>query len=246
MNNAYVTLLSSKEYLVPILALNLSFKNTNSAYPLVVMVTDNIADDKNLIKILEQEHIKYVIVPTLSYSRATLTLINKDYPNNNTVQNTASKINMFNLEEYDKLVYIDGDSVFFQNCDQLFNFPDGSMLYDGKVGLTGLLVFIPENHDFNFYMACLNNVRCLDGNLIDTLWFQIKTEQMYRIPMNYCYLSSENDKVLKYVKSITFNEHKLWKDSITELLNSNNQIYNIYGKYLLELKNKYHFQEIKD
>lgn len=42
MNCAYVTLLSSEDYLKPVLILNRNLKELNTNYPLHVMVTDAV------------------------------------------------------------------------------------------------------------------------------------------------------------------------------------------------------------
>ena len=45
MRYAFCTLLSSKDYLVPVLILNRNLHDINSQYPLIVMVTNNIIND---------------------------------------------------------------------------------------------------------------------------------------------------------------------------------------------------------
>jgi hypothetical protein len=63
MNNyAYISLLSSENYLKGILTLNYSLKLTNTKYPLVVLITENVAENKKILKIFEQEQIAFKII----------------------------------------------------------------------------------------------------------------------------------------------------------------------------------------
>lgn len=234
----YVTLVSSEEYLKPALILNLSFINANSKFPLLLMITEDIFNE-NIKNILKKENILYKVIPVLTYAEKTLLTIEKEHPENKTLKNTASKLNIFNLDEYDKIIYVDADSVIFQNVDSLFNFPDGSMSWDGKEGLTSLLVLCPKNHNYDYYISVMKDNNCVDGNLIGDLWFQHKSNVDYRIPINYCSFTYDENNFY-YSKMITFTDHKLWRDDLNLLLNSNNPIYNLYGKYLKEINNKYY------
>lgn len=71
---------------------------------------------------------------------------------NNRLLNTASRVSVFDLNSYDKMVFIDTDVLLLKNVDELFNYPDGSMCSpkpeDG--GFEGLLVFIPRNHSLDY------------------------------------------------------------------------------------------------
>ena len=68
MNNyAYVTLLSSIDYLPAIIILNNSFKQVQSKYPLVVAVTENIIQEAEYY--LKQEQILYKVIPVIQYHK---------------------------------------------------------------------------------------------------------------------------------------------------------------------------------
>ena len=50
-NRAYITVLSSDEYLIGVLCLNQSLKDAKSKYPLVVLVNDKISEkDKKVVE----------------------------------------------------------------------------------------------------------------------------------------------------------------------------------------------------
>ena len=110
MKYAFCTLLSSVDYLNAVLILNKSIKQSKSQYPLVVMVTENLQNNKGLITTLQENKINIAIVPVLHYSPSTIDEW-KDHP----VLNTASKLNILNLNDWDKLVYLDADMVLMKN-----------------------------------------------------------------------------------------------------------------------------------
>jgi len=79
------------------------------------------------------------------------------------------------LIQYDKLIYLDADTKVFRNIDDLFDYPDGSMLIPSGEedigGHTALMVFSPINHDYDFYRQIINNLICADGDMLGKLWF---------------------------------------------------------------------------
>lgn len=176
--NAYVTLLSSDDYLKPVLILNRNLKELNSMYPLYVMVTDEIKPET--IKYLEKEQVQYQIVPTITYSDKTIAATPSIR-----LQKTASKINIFNLEQFDRVVYMDADGFFIKTIDELFEYPDGALYNENGTAFTNLFVCDPQNHSFNLYYTLLKNTNMWDGDLIEQLWFPFKTNELYSIPSEY-------------------------------------------------------------
>ena len=65
---AYVTLLSTTDYLDAVLVLNKSLQKVNSKYPLLAMVVDTIFTPE-LEKCFQEHGIKYHTVPPLQYSQ---------------------------------------------------------------------------------------------------------------------------------------------------------------------------------
>lgn len=189
MNYAYCTLLSSLDYLNAVLILNKSLRYVKSKYPLMVMVTEDLTkNNKELFNLLRKHGIIPEEVPKLSYSNIT-----KQKYAGQGVLNTASKINILNMHDYDKLVYLDADMFVLKNCDELFNYRDGSMSYTGSENLTTLFVIVPKNHlEFRFMKAAMEKEDCFDGNLLEECWFFLKdNEEEYGIPKKYVYEMGE-------------------------------------------------------
>lgn len=144
---AYVSILSSNDFLYGILVLNFSLKKVNSKEQLLVLITPNISDDiflllKRLdINVKKVEHIK----------NPNDKLISERFLYN------YSKLHIFNLVEYDKIVYLDADMLVCNNIDILFSKKNFSAVNAGGdipelsdwVDLNaGLLVVEPDNEVF--------------------------------------------------------------------------------------------------
>lgn len=182
MNYAYVTLLSSIDYLPAILILNNNLKTIGSQYPLYVMITEDIYNDVKMY--IEKESIHYIIVPVLHYSQATI-----DFTKDKRMLSIASKMNIFTLTQFDKVIYLDADCFILKSIDELFNYPDGAMYDDfgRSVGFVGLFVCCPKMHAFTYYMQILQNSKepMWESDLLEPLWFPYKTNMDYHIPPQY-------------------------------------------------------------
>ena len=182
MNYAYVTLLSSEDYLPAVLILNQNLKDVNSKYPLLVAVTENII--AQVKPYLIKEEIVYVVIPFLEYSKETQEKWMKEQGTAYTL-NIASKFILFKLYDYDKLVYIDSDILIYENIDELFNYPDGAMYNDNGKPFIGLFTFIPKNHKAEYYFGLSNRYHIIESDVLEELFFPFKSNPDYRIPFKY-------------------------------------------------------------
>lgn len=231
MNYAFVTLLSSADYLNAVIALKRSLVRVQSKYPLVVMITASISTDFTIIHSLQKENIIIEIIPDLSYVESLQEKWKK-----HSVLNTASKIYVFNLKHYDKLVYIDADSFFVRNADELFNYPDGAILMNevyGSGGISGLFVFIPQMHtEYNYLKVLIENIECFDGSLFDHLWFHAKTNKDYQLPVYlYCFAAGENSTIPEETKIIHLGHQRKWWWTELER-KSSGEVWNYYRSLL--------------
>lgn len=250
MQQVFVTLLSSDDYLKPVLILNTNLKQLNSKYPLLVMVTDNIT--QNTINYLQKENILYTIVPQIEYSEQI-----KIHDAGKSVLNTASKLNIFDLKQYDKIVYFDADCIFLSNIDDLFNYPDGAM-YDNwgyGMGFSALFVCCPNYHYSKYYITLIKNYNIWDGQLLGELWFPYRTNKDYHIPYQYFINITRNFNSIPMdlIKGIHFiYKYKPWEyNNVEEYLKDfskeiggpyygQKKILNYYfNNYLFPLKEKY-------
>ena len=179
--NRWVTLLSSDDYLPAVLILNQNLQDINSKFSLHVIVIDTLS--KKTLEYLEKENIEYTLLPPVLYSQETI-----EKTPSKRLQSIASKINIFQLKQFDKIVYLDADCFFLKNVDELFDYPDGALTDCGDIrGFCGLLVCSPKNHPFNYYKTILQNNYMWESDLIEELWFPFKSNPDYRIPFKYFY-----------------------------------------------------------
>lgn len=130
MNYSYVTLLSNDSYLFGVILLNKSLKDTNAQYPLVVLATTDVS--KPVLNILEQLGLKYKTVEPIQSDE----MLQYNMTINNIFAKTwyscLTKFELFNMIEYEKIVYLDADILVLKNLDHLFKCPHLTSALDGE------------------------------------------------------------------------------------------------------------------
>ena len=218
------------------MVLALSLQAVNSQYPLIVGVTKDIVT-LEIIQILNGIGCRVQSIDSLKYSDTT-----QNKWKNHSVLNTASKFELFNLKQWDKLVYLDTDILVLENIDDLFNKPDGSMLWweNGDCGLSGCFVFEPKHHDeLKYYLSLIENIDTFDGDLLGNLWFVCKSNEEYRITENYLCECGKHLIESFETKAIHFGGTPLkpWMDS-NDFMKQDNKITRLYKYYLEIIKKK--------
>ena len=108
-NGAFVTFLSDDIYLVGARVLHQSIKDTNTKYPMVVLVTDGVSMDS--ISILKSDGCfvkKIDVVPNPKSDEIRYKWV-------------YTKLRAWELTEYDRVVFLDADIVVLDNIDELFD-----------------------------------------------------------------------------------------------------------------------------
>lgn len=231
VSQAYVTLLSTSNYLEGVLVLHESLKQVKSTRPLLVLITEEIATPE-ILAIFQEEGIFYEIVDTVSYAGVT-----QDKYSGCSVLNTASKVHLFRQKNWDKLVYIDADTMVLQNIDDLFVRFDGSMVKEpaDTMGFTGLFVIEPLQHDEDdFLFHLVMNTACFDGDLIGKLWFHVRTNPDYQIPFCYLHMPHHYDKTSKVIHYC--NPGKPW---MNEVYDEGTFLSWKYNSFLQKVREKY-------
>lgn len=235
MKQAYCTLLSSQDYLKAVLILNRSLKAVGSKYPLIAMIPKSVINV--LIRdICQRENILIEIVPDIQYNDN----VRERYANHS-VLNTASKLRIFSLKHWDKLVYLDADMVAIRNCDDIFNYLDGAIYFniENRGGFSALFVIEPKNHSEGKYLEfLLQNYNIFDGDYFFDFWFQCKSNPDYRIPIHY--IKNYEDKDFRTGYLIHYcNQLYPWKKDLDDKF-FDSEVGMIYYKYLLQLSLAYY------
>lgn len=127
--NTFLTMLSTESYLEGVLVLSESLKRTKTKYPLTVVITKDISRDIedilknfdiNVIKIDKQ--IELPEETTLSNEKAGHAHWNY----------TLQKLFIFELTQFEKIVYLDSDMIVLDNIDELFTKPHTSAAVAGQ------------------------------------------------------------------------------------------------------------------
>lgn len=126
---AYITLLSTNEYLDGVLALDQSLKNVGSKYPLVVALTGNIEPFiRNIFKLkkIEMIELEEYSFP-IEYKKRFSAFGTKHW------YYTSNKLKIFGLTQFEKLVFLDSDMLVLKNIDHLFNYPHMTAAQDSPM-----------------------------------------------------------------------------------------------------------------
>ena len=128
---SYVTLLSNDSYVYGVTLLVESMKQVDTKYPLCVMVTEKVSVPT--IKILDElgvNHVNVTSIPTPDYI----------FEHNMSIEPEISviwkecltKYHVFDMTEYDKVVFLDADLYIMKNLDHLFELPHMTAAQDGE------------------------------------------------------------------------------------------------------------------
>ena len=217
VRKGYITLLSSEDYLKAVLVLNESLKRVNSKYPLICALLKSLNKDKITIP-LQKAGVIIDFIDEIDYSKQTI----QKYKGKRVLK-TASKLQLFKLDYYDKLIYIDADTLVISNIDDLFEKPDGAILKleNDFLGMSSLFVFIPKNHCYEYYNIIKENTESFDGDIIGKIFFPLRDNLNYKISEEYCKEYNENDLYLeinangkdKYPRIEFWNIVKEYKDA---------------------------------
>lgn len=209
---AWVTLLSSKDYLRAVQVLAYSMSAVRSQYRLVVGITENILDESLVSQLICFKNVECVTIPTLIYGDKTQLL-----HQGKSVLNTGSKIALITLDYWDKLIYIDADTLVIENIDNLFDqYQDTSMIKypEEKQGFTGLFVIEPYYHskrEYGYLKTIMQNEEGFDGDILGELWNPVKRDYHYQIPKEYLWFYNIKYIIPSSVKVIHYgSEAKPW------------------------------------
>lgn len=123
---SYITVLTTENYLIGVLALKECLNRLNSKYRLAVLINNNITEKTiNILKSFDIDVIKIdkIEIPEQIKMQNAGT-------NYNRWSNTFDKLRMFSLTQFDKIVYLDSDMYIRKNIDELFDAEDMSAVID--------------------------------------------------------------------------------------------------------------------
>ena len=162
-NYSWVTLLYDNNYFLAEVTLVNSIREYNSKYPISCLITPNIRHDYQ--KILQDMEVNLIFIsqyisPQHQYYLENSPEVYKIRQQKTHWADGLTKLNIFNLTQFDKIVYIDNDVLLVDNMDALFDYPHMSACKDicGHADnfCTGMLVIEPSEKEFNELLAFAN------------------------------------------------------------------------------------------
>jgi len=126
---AYATLLMiGDSYLPGLLTLAYTIRKMGSKIDIIAIVTKDVsAQARNILKTIYTHIIE---VPYIIPIKGIITdFLIKNYPH---YEKTFTKINIFNLTQYEKILFLDADTIVLKNFDSLFNLETPAAIYYGS------------------------------------------------------------------------------------------------------------------
>ncbi len=121
---AYITLVSTDDFVLGAVALYLSLKKAHTKYPFYVLLSDTVslANEKKLLKIDGIQIIKIDVKNKLNFS-------SNMNPGSHRWNNTFDKLSIFSLSQFKKMIFLDCDTYIIENIDYLFEKKHMSAVY---------------------------------------------------------------------------------------------------------------------
>lgn len=156
---SYITLMTKDSYLPFTVALWDSWKKVESKYPFVVAIDNQISEQCK--KKMEELGIQYIHIDTTDVDE----LVSKSKVQGNW-REALKKLSIFKLYQYEKLVFLDGDTYMLKNMDSLFDMPVFTTTgryntYHPETVTTilgGLFVFEPNEKDYQAILDLIDEV----------------------------------------------------------------------------------------
>lgn len=218
---AYITVLTTNEYLDGVLALYQSLKDVGSKYPLVVGITGNIYPFAR--ELLTKLKIEIVELEDFSFSEQTIKKL-KAFGTPHWAY-TAAKLQVFGLCQFEKLVFLDSDMLVLKNIDHLFEKPhmtaaiDSPMLYSENIDKhrhlnSGLMVIEPAAEIEKKLKQLSTEYSLPDQELIRLLYPNWVHQTELQLPVTYNLFAMYYEKYYKANASVkdTYVVHFIGKE----------------------------------
>jgi alpha-N-acetylglucosamine transferase len=166
---AYVTAITTDDYVPGVLALKVALKMAAARYPLISMVGEKVSPKTE--KLIQSYGIETIRVPNVVIPDETCernSSVKMNYWNN-----SFSKLAVMSLSEYEKLVYVDSDMLVIRNIDELFVLPHMSAVVAGKSYPgnehwkdmnSGIMVIEPNENHYNDLIGCISAIEKSTNN----------------------------------------------------------------------------------
>jgi hypothetical protein len=164
MDNAFVTYLGTDDFLPGLLVLHRSLRKWNPNWPLIALTPFGLSAE--ILSVLSGKDIVVRQVAPIGNPHSV-------GAGERRFLHTYTKLRIFELEEYGKVVYLDADMLICAGIEGLFNAPHLSAVIAGgaipqnehwKDLKSGLLIVQPDKELFNDMRLRVGSVPSIDGS----------------------------------------------------------------------------------
>lgn len=150
---AYVTLLYGDEFILGVRVLGKSIRDTGSTKDMVVLVSDGVSDYAK--RLLQADGWKVELISLLA---------NPNQVRPKRFWGVYTKLKIFNMTTYRKVVYLDADTIVVKNIDDLFQCRGfcANLKHSERLN-SGVLVVEPSNSLFKDMMSKVNSLPSYTG-----------------------------------------------------------------------------------
>ncbi len=214
---SYVTLVTNSDFAMAAIALAKSLKKVKAKAPLTVMISTDMLNHAYIQKLqnLDCSILKLAPLPLSEefcarharkqvHKKAPFTKGEK--PSFHDPLNNFLKLRLWELEQYERIVFLDADCLIVQNIDNLFEFPEFSgapNLYESLKDMhrlnSGVFVAKPSQKTFNHMLQKLDQ-KDIFWKRTDQTFLQYYFPNWHNLPYTY--------NCLQYV---WFNMPELWQ-----------------------------------
>lgn len=173
MKAAYITLVTNADYAMGATALVRSLRLTGTEADIVVMHTGGVSSDRlELLQALGAKLVEAELLPTSDAfnQRHARAKIHADAPFTrgrkpgfHTPLDNFAKLRLWQMTQYEKVVFIDADAIVLRNIDRLFDYPEFSAapnVYESLADFhrlnSGVFVARPSHETFDAMLAELD------------------------------------------------------------------------------------------
>ncbi|KAG6574461.1 Glycosyl transferase [Phytophthora cinnamomi] len=181
------------EYVLGVQVLMHSIKMTGSPYDLVVLASDSVSERSKAL--FRSMGCRVLDVTNINNPFLGGTLRNKNFIY------TLNKLHVWNLLEYERVVYLDADNVLIRNADELFLCGEFCAVFMNPCHFhTGLLVVTPSATEYQRLLNALGHLESFDGadqGFLSSMYSKMLRKAKLFTPMKASYTGAELEGLKK-------------------------------------------------
>lgn len=211
----YISYVCSDNFIPGVVALYNSVRNADCENDFLVLVTDDVTEEAR--QILAERNLQIVNVEKVLYNGEHKDKILDRYGKTDESWKMFTKLNIWKQTKYEKLIYLDADTIVLENIDELFDIDQLGAVLGGSQGLNyigieaGVLVINPNLDTYNKLVEALEsdvyNIKMSDQSFLNDYFTRI--ESINHIPEVYNRLYKKNSNPTG-AKVFHFNSNKPW------------------------------------